>query len=385
MYSFHNFAPIGKAVLHRLVGVRDNYVSNEMEIPTECKSHNCEYAAMIKTYQAFPNSIEYQKALDVCKTCDHCYAMNVARTKVKKIYMNEMNRFGSSTPLKLTAILLFIAYHMLCDQKYGMIRGITIRELKNILGCSEHAIRYNQELLSKHGYITVYHAQRGYYNILINDYTTYFRNASNGGRGFYTLTPDLFQALLNLNHTNEIRIILKLLLDHEQNILNDRPVMQSYQDLQSYLPDYCKRNVIQKTLNSLKTGIVSVVTFTDCVRFSLNKICSGRQRKELLAHENENKLRTFVDQFNTNPGAFFKLPSLHDPLKSPPILQLDKDKIRDLVRLSLEYTIDHVIQALQEVYCNYILEHRHIRNFAGLVRQTISNFITHPASSLNFD
>ena len=105
----------------------------------------------------------------------------------------------------------------------------------------------------------------------------------------------------------------------------------------------------------------------------------------MLAHENENKLRTFVDQFNTNPGAFFKLPSLHDPLKSPPILQLDKDKIRDLVRLSLEYTIDHVIQALQEVYCNYILEHRHIRNFAGLVRQTISNFITHPASSLNFD
>lgn len=389
LLKIHNFKPIGKAVLHRLIGLRENYIIEEPELPESCKS--CPFFHEMETYKLFPESPEYKNALKSCNQCDNHLVYNCWSTKnspTYKKYVNETNRYGAGKRLKYTAVILFITYHMVCTSQHGILKDIPIIELAELIGCSQKAIRYNNEVLQKEGYIYLTKGSiPGTVNVCLKDYTAYFNKADKGGRGFLTVSKELYTSLLSLKSSNQLRIILKLLLDNDSSIPSfTGEITESYVDMKRYLPKYCKRNVIQKALDNIDTAICSVKLSLHTVRFKINPDFNGKIVKENLRRENlatikqniisagetiKNALR--LNEIPKFKDRFFAYLQHNDsiPAKRYEPLTITEKQLGDLADISLEYSADMVLTAVASIYFSMICNKQHIKNFGGLIRETI--------------
>lgn len=389
--KIYNFKPVGKAVLHRILGLRDNYTIKNPEPPKECR--NCPFFKEMQIYKAFPESPEYKDARKKCRQCDnyqtyHCW--DVKSSPIYKQYINENNRYGSGKRLKFNAILLFLTYHMICTDQYGIMNNISITELSETLGCSKKAVRYNNDLLQEYGYI---YLSKGDYpgtvNICLKEYTSYFKSAKEGGRGFFTLSKELYFSLLRLESSNQLRIILKLLLDNDSVIsLFPGEVTESYQDMRLYLPKYCKRNVIQKALNSIDTAICTIKLSLHTVHFKLNPNFDGKKVKQNLRQNNLAILKKDISSVKSSIKEALRLKQIPkftdhffssiqqttDNITYEPLEITDK-QFEDLADISLDYSTDMVLTAVAAIYYNIICHQQTIRNLGGLIRETIKSNI----------
>lgn len=381
-----NYRPVGKAVLHRIAGLRKNRIEMISEVPSCCK--DCPVQAEKSTWALFPNSYEYIKAHRACEKCPHAAECRIAETKQTKLYLNEKNKYGTDTSngvrLKYTAIILWLTYHMLCSNEHGIIRNVSIKELADDIGCSQKAIRYNNTLLKENGYIDYVPGEYpGLMHVMINHYDTYFLEASAGGRGFYTLTQDVYHKLKQTNGTNQLRIVLKVLLDAD-NGLSGADVVQGYHDIHSYLPDYCKRNVIKRVVESISKTVCDVVTTNLYVRFRLDTSYDTKTIKKAQLDDNIRILRRDIGQIcadikkavtNHLPPSF-KNPIFdaeykeHHPGLLVKLELTDKD-YTNLGQISLDYTIEMVIHTLASVYFNILIKHEPIKSLGAVIRQQI--------------
>lgn len=390
-FTIQNFKPIGKAVLHRIIGLRDNYILEEPNLPDNCK--NCPFFHEMQTYKLFPESFEYNNACAKCKECNDYHAYHVWDVNTSSDYseyINEKNRYGAGKSLKYNAIMLFITYHMICTDQNGILKNISISELAETLGCSKKTIRYNNEVLYQNNYIYLSKGiHSGTVNVCLKEYSTYFLPSQNGGRGFYTLSKELYTSLTELKYTNQLRIILKTLLDNDTTISPfPNEITASYQDIRLYLPKYCKRNIIQKVLDSLDTAICTIKTSLHHVHFKINPTFDGRKIKQNLHQSNltiikQNILAAahsikdainlgqtpkFVDKF------FAPIQNNFQNITYKP-LSISEKQLKDLADISIEYSPDMVLAAVATIYYNMICNKQAIRNLGGLVRETIKSNI----------
>lgn len=384
-FSIKNFSPIGKSVLHRIVGLRNNYKIYELNCPECCK--DCPHAITRKHYEAFPDSKQYKDAADACSACIHGSRMHMAHVKALPIYVNEMNKFGEGTPLKINAIRLFLTYHMICQNSYGVLKNISIRELSELLDCAPKTIRYNNAILQKNDYINMSAGEYpGTVNIMLPEYSSYFKKADEGGRGFLTLSKGNFELLLNIDSTNQLRIILKLLLD-DDSVSTSSEITQTFRDMQLYLPKYCKRNVIRKTLDSISEKLCNVHYNAYTAIFKFTGISNARKEKNTLKKHNtaylEGIIRTtsmeITECRKTKQIPFFSSPFFtreqqkrkdanitYKPLKIP------AEQQKDIVQLSLEYSLDLVMQAIANIYFTFCCQQNSsIQNWGAMVRTNI--------------
>lgn len=390
-FTIYNFKPIGKAVLHRIIGLRDNYALEAPELPGNCK--DCPFFQNMRTYKLFPESFEYNAASEKCNKCDTYPTYHLWKVKASSDYteyINEKNRYGAGKSLKHTAIMLFITYHMICPNQNGILENISVTELAETLGCSKKSIRYNNRVLCENNYIYLSKGTHpGTVNVCLKEYSTYFQPSQKGGRGFYTLSKELYTSLGELNFTNQLRIILKTLLDNDSAI-SPYPgeITESYQDMKLYLPKYCKRNIIQKVLDSIDTTICTIKTSLHDVHFKMNPAFDGKKIK-LDLHQNN---LAIIKQNITAAAnaikealALKKIPNFADKFFAPmqnnftnvtyKPLSVNESQLKDLADISLEYSPDIVITAVATVYYNIICTKQTIRNFGGLVRETIKSNI----------
>ena len=399
-FTIHNFKPIGKAVLHRIIGLRDNYSLEKPELPENCNS--CPFFQEMQTYKNFPETPEYNNASENCNTCDYHPDYHLWEVKTSPDYteyVNEKNRYGGGKSLKYTAIMLFITYHMICPNQNGILENISISELAETIGCSKKAIHYNNKVLCKNNYI---YLSKGTYpgtvNICLKEYSTYFQPAQKGGRGFYTLSKELYASLRELNLTNQLRIILKTLLDNDSAIsLFSDEITESYQDMRLYLPKYCKRNIIQKTLDSINTTICTIKISLHNVHFKMNPAFDGKKVKQNLCQSNLTSIKqTITTAANCIKEALDlkQIPEFSDkffaPIQNSIInvaaykpLSVNEQQFKDLADISLDYSLDMVLTAVATIYFNVICNKQTIRNFGGLVRETIKSNIENFSSFPN--
>lgn len=378
-----NYRPIGKAALHRIAGLRKNKIEMVSETPECCK--DCPAQIEKQTWALFPGSEEYQSAVRKCEACPNYSRCRMADLKKTPLYLNEKNKYGRGTDngmrLKYTAIILWITYHMLCSDKDGMIQNLSIQELAAQIGCSPKAIRYNNDLLRENRLIdTVPGDYPGMIHVRIVDYRSYFLDAGQGGRGFYTMTQDVYRKLLGLKGTNQLRIMLKVILDAD-NRFSNTDIVQGYRDIHSYLPEYCKRNVIKRAVSSISATICDISTTSHYVRFRLDAKYNTKSIKKRAVESNLCLLKKDVGQICADikeaisthlppsfKNAFFyeRQKDNRDPLVP---LTLTESDYGDLASISLSYTPEMVIGALSEIYYDSILRNVHIRSLGAVVRQ----------------
>lgn len=374
--EIRNYAPIGKAVLHRIIGLQDNYKMQSCS--KYCKK--CPISTILKNYQLFPDTHEYQKAIDTCTICPH-------RDESETIYVNELNRFGSSQKLKSNAMLLFLFYHLLGPNEYGIIANIPIKLLAKKLNVAEKTIRENNKILADSGYIYIsYGIDQSVINVCLTEYRSYFKAANEGGRGYLTFTKILFDELVIDKSVNLLRIKLKTLLELDDNSLTNHrnSLTKTYKELQRFLPSYCKRNVIQKLLQ-IGTPAFSFHYNEKTVTTILSESFNGKLAKERAFVENKTIIENTVEDINqtilANKNNLFTTYSFkeyhfnHLVLKKYVPLKLKDKDISDMTALSLQYSLEFVFRAFATIYKDYIAEDKPIQNLGGLMRSEIRKFL----------
>ena len=391
--ELNNFARIGKGVLSKAIGLQKNYIEEyvkEASVINEHKS-NCFNCPVFKAKNSFITQgvPEIKQTLDSkCQCCSS--AILEPQYKIVRRYINEKNMYGYQPTLKSYSIKLFLLYHFLQPDAYGLVRNLSLKELARTIGCTVATVRHCNQVLEDYNYCYVSNSGTvdNCINVYIADYKNYHKTASEGGRGYITLSSELFYQLLSMQTLNTLRLNIKGILEVDNSRLRDSSgsssaVQTSYKKLRGFLPRYCKNNVIRKALE--QNNSIFDLDFTEAsVVFAIHDSFAQKKIRSEMLEESKGLIIDFVDSINniiedTSSDNFVnaseakeKLSAFHIPEKNNyESIILNLDEYASLASLSIQYNLHLVFDAIIFVYNNYILNHLRIDNFGALVRTII--------------
>lgn len=395
--ELNSYARIGKAVITKAIGLQKNYkevYEKSEEKLNEEKSgcHNCEICKLKCQFSALGVTEVCDALNEQCRTCSQAVWESVYTAHTK--YINEKNRYGYQPTLKANAIKLFITYHFLQPDALGFIKNVSVQELAELLDCTPATIRFSNEILSSYEYC--YFCNSGisdnHINVYIPEYKNYHKPASEGGRGYLSLSSSMLSELLAVDHLNTLRLTIKGILEVDNASAYDAAnpnltdVTSTFDKLRGFLPSYCKRNVIRKALE--QGNAIFQYSFSDSsVTFSMKQEYAKKNMRKAMLLESEQEVKDHVDSLNdvlelandkepyTDPErtqallTMFSIGSFHQY----PSLILTNDDYRDLASMCIQYNMNMVKQAISCVYNDYIAKRRPVESFGALTRHYIRN------------
>lgn len=388
MLELSNFASIGKAVLYRAIGLQKNYkevITQEHDILDEAETgcYSCQNFITKNFTKYCPETVEYKTCLQICENCPK--KVFYKSYNITTIYRNEFNKFGYAPRLKRFPILLFLVYHFLGVDKNGIIKNVNINDLAEFFNCEKRTIQAANKKLSEYGYIITGNGidPNNYINIMLPEYTKYFSTAIEGGRGYYICSKELFTKLAAIDNITALRIQLRKLLEHDDQSISGNykgELTHTYKEIRRALPDYCKPNVIKKSLEN-NMEIFNICADNDTITFKLNPAYQAKLIKNELFEHNKGKISNLINKFNDIVNNlefnqdklaidFSEFIISKSDVNYSPIVVNDKD-LDDLSSMSVQYTYEIVVNALSEVYKIFIIPGAKIKNFGGLIRTTI--------------
>lgn len=380
------FCNIGKSVLAKALGLQKNYVDvveTTYEVIDEEVS-GCDSCRWKAIREAVSTGDElYKECEAACATCPN----RTMKTEYsyKKVYLNERNRCGYKPRLKTNAIKLLLALHFYDIDRFGLIRSVDLTELARTIKCDIKTVYNNLNLLKDYQYISYTKTMPHCVNLYLPEYEDYFKPAASGGRGFLVLSRANFEELLHISSINTLRITIRQLMEFDRlgNVQEGRTLEKSYHDMRLYLPNYCKRNVIQKAASAVSMFATEIKN--NLIKFVMRPEFNAKQQKEEQVHFYEQKLTSFyqdfaaeVEELNTyihNPlesrysGFFESVEPKEGEYRRFP---LDSTDILDLAYLCLQYSYHVVLEALRTIYKTYVMKYKQIENLGGLVRTVIN-------------
>lgn len=390
-----SFARIGKGVLTKAIGLQKNYVevySKGPDVLNECRSncHDCIIHQKKEELRALGLDEEADKIHCFCHTCPSA-VWEPTYTEEKR-YINEKNRYGYQPTLKGNAIKLLLLYHFLQPDGHGFIKDVGIKELADIVGCTAATIDTCNNVLQDYGYC--YFCNSGihdrYINIFLPEYKDYHKTAAEGGRGYITMSKDMFSDLCGIESLNTLRLNLKGILEVDNASYSDArsdtysSVTSQYQRLRGFLPSYCKRNVIQKALE--QNDAIFDLTFDDHnVTFKIREKYAQKNLREKMLEDTKESLIDHVDHINTvlcdaasakHPEEKERLDAILsmldiNPSEKYPSLCLTLSDYEDLASLALQYGLRMVHMAVSQIYNKYILQNHPVEKIGALARTII--------------
>lgn len=390
-----SFARIGKGSLTKAIGLQKNYIeiySQGTAILNECKSkcHDC----IIHQRKEELRAAGLEQAADQIHCFCHTCSSSVWETSytIQKRYINEKNRYGYQPTLKSNAIKLFLLYHFLQPDGRGFIKDVSIKELACRIGCTNATVNACNAVLQDYGYCYFGHSglYDHYINVLLPEYKDYHKTAAEGGRGYITMSSDLFSDLCGIENLNTLRLNLRGILEVDNasscDIQNTHaaPVTSQYKKLRGFLPSYCKRNVIQKALG--ENDAIFDLTFDEqSVTFTIKDKYAQKNLREKMLEDTKERLIDHVDHLNTileeagdvrhpkekeRVDAMLSMLDIIPSHKYPPLCLTLAD-YEDLASLSLQYSLHTVHMAISTIYNKYILLNRPVETFGALARTII--------------
>ena len=369
---------IGKAVLYQMLGVQANhYTINMTSLPSSCRTCPWLEAALSN-----PSSSMISTCSRKCSICPHNHSDVIK-------YINEKNAYGSKPKESRNAILIFIYLHQFVKSNNGFISGISVHTIAETLGISVRTVKNCFNRLQTDGYIFMDSLGDGEYNIILQDYNTYFMKANEGGRGYIKLSTTTISSLYEIDSILVLRLILRQLLESDYQIES----IKKYRDLRYSLPKYCKRNVIQKQLQKYTSLPYEVEMTAKVVSFRLK----DKYNTELLTKQElkSNELY-FEELFNTIDDIVIEndFTNLSNELRQfffdenglrikQPIFLSHKNRekdIADLSHLAIKYSRQIVVQALSATYRNTMCKQNKLINDLGAYILSVIN--TYGSSSL---
>lgn len=397
--ELNSYARIGKAVITKAIGLQKNY--KEVYVKSEDKLNenksgccDCEIYKLKCQFAALGLTEVCDTLQEQCRTCSQAVWDVSYTTHIE--YINEKNRYGYRPTLKANAIKLFITYHFLQPDALGFIKNVSVKELAAFLDCTPATIRFSNEILSSYGYCCFCSSgiDDNHINVLLPEYKNYHKPASEGGRGYLTLSSDMLSELLSIDHLNTLRLTIKGILEVDNASIYDvanpnlTDVTSSFDKLRGFLPSYCKPNVIRKALEQ-GDAIFEYSFSASSVTFSMKEEYSKKNMRKAMLMESEQAIMDHVDCLNdvleladdkklsTNEerertqvlltmfsiGSFSQYPSLI----------LTKDDYSDLASMCVQYNMNMVKQAVSCIYNDYIARNIPVESFGALTRHYIRN------------
>lgn len=299
-----NFARIGKSPLIKAIGLQQNhkdiYYTESQELDRAASGcFACPNYKNIEYYEFMPAEIQ-QQACSCCDNCPHAVYKTVYHQHQK--YINEKNMYGNAPRLKGIALKLFVIYHFKNPDDNGLVQSLSPKKLAAYLGCTVRSIRNANQKLQEYGYIMLGNDgfSKNYFHVILTEYKTYALTAKEGGRGYATFSQQFLDELIKLEDLNQLRIYLRtaLELDTNRNPMKELRADINYSTLRSYLPRYCKPNVIRKAL-SFVSDIFHVVFDEHSVTLKMNSKYHGRRVLEKTKEQNTQTIRDYIEKIDT--------------------------------------------------------------------------------------
>lgn len=386
------YARIGKAPLIKAIGVQRNhketYYTESQELDrTASGCFACPNYKNIDFYEYMPPETR-KMACECCQNCPHAVYRTVTQEHIK--YVNERNMYGNAPRLKAIALKLLVIYHFSSPDDRGFVRSLSPKELASYLGCTVRSIKNANLKLENYGYIMYCSdGSKNRFHVILSEYSTYALSAKEGGRGYATFNRQFLDELVKLEDLNQLRVFLRAALDMDTNRNPERELVQenNYSFLRSFLPRYCKPNIIRKALSAV-SNIFQVVFEEDAVALKMNPECHGRRELEKNNKENTDIVRKYIEELDSvmkhaNKAIMKKQPvSDHDldALKQAGIqnrigsirklyvpFNLTEDDLKDLGCLGSTYTVNDVLKCVGYVYEQYCSKFK-ISSIGALIR-----------------
>lgn len=167
----------------------------------------------------------------------------------EKIYEKSIyNEFKTKRRLRKNALILYITLHFLRPNQDGIIDFADLSLISNILGVKEPVVRENLKYLEKYGYIKYEKYIPHVVTIQICDYDNMNLTANEGGRGYYTMSKDIYIMLQDISDLNDVRLFLRLLSCEHTKIYAKCNKGISLKELTVMLPSYCSVKDVKKAL-----------------------------------------------------------------------------------------------------------------------------------------
>lgn len=384
MRSLDNFTNIGKAVLIQALGIQKNYttiIENTVEVVDysnpSCSS--CKYKAIIENFDK--DADMYKTASTYCADCPN--KLLTTQNVTKKVYHNEKNRYGYRPMLKSNALKLLLLLHFFHPDRFGIIKNVDTREIAQKLNCNIKTVWNNLEILSSYTYISYSKTDTYSINLILNDYENYYLPAHKNGRGFLVLSFDLLNKIILLDSLVTLRIYLRELINLDNANLKGQASVdhKTFKDIRQVLPAYCKPCIIKKSIENASTDIFTTSINNNIIRFEIDKRYIAKNQKTILLQETTDKLKKFIMDFNSvipevNSGEIQPekynsfLPVDYDMVYYK-LISIKKDELDDLANIAIHYSYDLMMLALSNVYKQYILFDKPIKNLPGLVSSIV--------------
>lgn len=386
------YAPIGKLMLKNAIGLQKN--RKEIEYRTVSRldekasgCFECPNYSVMQVYKDRPDGGAYLSAKHACANCSHCVYKEVVEEHVK--YINEGNRYatkiGYSKTLKANGLKLLLVIHLMHPNRYGHVFDLDISELKDILGCDRKTVLSNLDSLADYGYIEyVRTSRRGRVNVIIKGYDSYFKTAREGGRGYMTFSIELVEALLTIKDLTTLRLFLHQLIDTDNFSDTEHKVFKrTYHELLGCLPGYYKPNHIRKGLSNNVENPIFQLDVGNFVTFKLNPDYNAKKVKEHLIQDSRIRITRHLEDLNEKfdlinasevlpedvlPEIFYKenRPSKYENYS------IKRTSIEELGKMAWQFPLYDILDAVDYIYMNFVLAHKGIENYPGLVRSSIS-------------
>lgn len=384
MRILDNFTNVGKAVLIQALGIQKNYttiIENTVEVVDysnpSCSS--CKYKAIIENFDK--DSDMYKAASTYCVDCPN--KILTTKNVTKKVYHNEKNRYGYRPMLKSNALKLFLMLHFFHPDRFGIIKNVDTREIAQKLNCNIKTVWNNLEILSGYTYISYSKTDTYSVNLILNDYENYYLPAHKNGRGFLVLSFDLLNKIIALNSLVTLRIYLRELINLDNANLKGQASVdhKTFKDIRQVLPAYCKPCIIKKSIENASTDIFTTSINDNVIRFEIDERYIAKNQKSILLRETTDKLKQFIIDFNLvipevnsgeiQPEKYNNFIPVDSDMTHYKLISIKKDELEDLANIAIHYSYNLMIQALSNVYRQYILFDKPIKNLPGLVSSII--------------
>lgn len=298
------YARIGKSPLIKAIGIQKNhkdiYYTESQELDRAASGcFACPNYKNIEFLEFMPAEIQ-QQACMCCQNCSHAVYKTVYHQRIK--YINEKNMFGSAPRLKGIALKLFVIYHFMNPDEHGLVQSLSPKELASYLGCTVRSVYNANQKLQKHGYIMLCKdgLSKNHFHVILSEYSTYALTAKEGGRGYATFNQQFLEEMVKLQDLNQLRIYLRTALDLD-TVRNPAKELQSeiaYSTLRSYLPNYCKPNIIRKAL-SFASDIFQIAFGENSVFLKMDATYHGRREFEKQKEQNTKVIRDYIERLDT--------------------------------------------------------------------------------------
>ena len=228
------YARIGKAPIIKAIGVQKNHkktvYTERQELDVNASGcFSCPNYKYAEFKEYMPEEIQ-KRCSEICNKCPHAVYKTVLEEST--CYVNEKNRFGYAPRLKAIAIKLLLIYHFCQPDDRGVVKNLSVKQLAELIGCTQRSVKNANISLSEYGYISLSNIswKPNTFCVKLSEYDTYALPADKGGRGYATFNKSCLMELLKIKDLNQLRIFLRsaLEIDTERTDAKEISIKESY-------------------------------------------------------------------------------------------------------------------------------------------------------------